>query len=187
MKSKMESLADELESVAQDVQSATEYAAEQSLNRLLCLVASNPETSPGMLNALSRKDSAPILCAVALNPHTDLNTLRSLIHHPRVSVRACTAKHPAAAQFRWRLAIDDNPLVRYELASNDNLPERFLKALLKDKDWRVASRARRTLRQIAAKHCTDSGVVSMAEVKAAADNLLRKTKARALARLNRTA
>ncbi len=122
--------------------------AEEGLEKLLSLVASNPQTPNTVLSAISKKQSPRLLCQVASNPHTDLNTLDELARDDHESVRACVADHPKAMNFMWKLANDESAIVRYVLASNDNLPEHLFNVLAKDEDVRVARRAKRTLRKL---------------------------------------
>ena len=122
--------------------------AEESLEKLLSLVATNPNTPNTVLSAISKKHSPRLLCEVASNLHTDLTTLDELANDPHESVRACVADNPKAINLMWKLSKDQSPLVRYVLASNLDLPEHVFTVLAKDEDYRVARRAKRSLRQI---------------------------------------
>jgi hypothetical protein len=122
--------------------------AQEGLEQLLSLVASNPETPVAVLRAISHKHSSRLMCQVASNPHTDLATLQELVQDEHESVRACVADHPKAINFMWKLVHDRSPLVRYVLASNKNLPEHIFSVLVNDHDYRIARRAKRTLREL---------------------------------------
>jgi hypothetical protein len=148
MNFKIDVLAEELTHAA-DEQEPAKGLADQSLINLLSLVASNPMTSSAVLDAISKRNCPELLCAVALNPNTDLNTLQELTKSEHACVRACVAKHASATHFMWKLSTDTSALVRYKLAGNESLPEHLFKVLLKDEDWRVVRRAKRTLRQLA--------------------------------------
>jgi hypothetical protein len=122
--------------------------AQEGLEQLLGLIASNSQTPVPVLRAISHNHSRRLMCQVASNPHTDLSTLQELLQDEHESVRACVADHPKAINFMWKLVHDASPLVRYVLASNVNLPEHIFAVLAKDDDYRVARRAKRSLRQI---------------------------------------
>ena len=133
--------------VNSDEQSDREHA-EEGLEQLLGLLASNPKTPRAVLSALSKKESPRLLCQVASNPQAELATLDDLAQDPHESVRACVADHPKATCLMWKLVKDPSPLVRYILASNRDLPEHIFSVLAKDENFRVARRAKRTLKEI---------------------------------------
>ena len=160
MEDKIAVLADQLESTAEEQSVFEPRFVEKGVVNMLSLVASNPMTPPETLGAMSKSDHKEILCAIALNPSTDLLTLDELAKNPHASVRACVAKHPSATLFMWRLSNDPNPMVRYKLAGNETVPEHLFKVLLKDSDWRVAKRAKRTLAKLAAKDSIVNNVIS---------------------------
>lgn len=135
--------------------------AQDGLEQLLGLVASNPETPVAVLRAISHKHSRRLMCQVASNPHTDLSTLQELAEDEHESVRACVADHPKAINFMWKLVHDRSPLVRYVLASNKNLPEHIFSVLAKDEDYRIARRAQRSLRELDSQESLVGKIFSM--------------------------
>lgn len=135
--------------------------AEEGLEQLLSLVASNPQTPHTVLEAISKKHSPRLLCQVAANPHTDLNTLEELAGDAHESVRACVADHPKAISLMWKLVQDESALVRYVLASNKELPEHIFVALSKDQDFRVARRAKRSLKELRSEDSIVERIFSM--------------------------
>lgn len=127
-------------------------AAEQILEgdvRNVREIASNPGTSPFILETLARTANTAVLELVASNPSTPVRTLVQLACHISPQVRVAVSEHKGTPkEVIWKLSKDEDADVRYELAENHLLPEDVLKKLAEDENPYVASRAQRTLDRI---------------------------------------
>jgi hypothetical protein len=110
-------------------------------------LASNPETSPEVLEKLANKNQPEVVERVAENPQTPPQTLEKLSGHDVPEVRvAVTENKNTPIEAIKSLAKDDNPDVRYRLAENPETPPEVLQDLLDDENPYVVARAKETLK-----------------------------------------
>lgn len=115
------------------------------------IIATSSNTTPDVLEALSRTASPMILELIAGNANCTPSLLKKLAMHPSAQVRAATAEnHQTSLETLWQLVKDADADVRFGLAENHRMPETILKALSEDENPYVACRARKTIERVEA-------------------------------------
>jgi CheY-like chemotaxis protein len=126
-------------------------------DKSLHYTASNPETSPQVLDDLANHTLHHIAERVASNPNTPAETLSRLSFHDSVDVRLSVAENMNTTLLDLsRLARDENPDIRYRLAESPHLPIDLLKELAEDENPYVRSRAEKTINRLSGGYWTAS-------------------------------
>lgn len=113
------------------------------------VMAGNPHTSPGVLEALSAEGNAHIRMRVAENPKTPHHLLEKLAKDEDPEVRMGVAENPSAASpLLESLAKDESDDVRLGMAENSKIPVPILKKLAGDEQPHVAAAANATLSKL---------------------------------------
>lgn len=121
---------------------------QQGLDEVLRVVASNPEASSQILDAMSVVTNPVVRMEAAANPTSTMDTLDRLIDDADPEVRAAIVRHPDAIHYVWKLISDPSPLVRYCVAMHNGFPEHVYQALSRDENPRVVRRAKKTLSEL---------------------------------------
>lgn len=130
-------------------QRATRGIMEDGCPQLKRMMASNPQTSPELLDFLSCVSDEAALVRIAENPNTSRETLSVLAFHNDAEVRCAVADNINTPDTCFkRLAMDESSDVRYRVAENPSAPLASLYAVLKDENPYVSQRAKRTLSRI---------------------------------------
>lgn len=115
------------------------------------IIATSLNTTPDVLEALSRTAGPIILELIAGNANCPPYLLNKLAKHPSAHVRLAAAENNhTSRETLWMLVMDEDADVRFGLAENHSLPEAILKALSEDDNPYVASRAVKTLERVEA-------------------------------------
>jgi hypothetical protein len=134
----------------------------------LSFIASSDDSPPALLREIfieikSSGRAQVLLEQLALNCNTDLDLLTSLASDASPIVRASVARNPKAIALIWKLAKDENDFVRFELAATTHFPVHLYESLARDKEPRVASRAKRTLRALKRSDSLVGNIASMVD------------------------
>jgi len=112
-------------------------------------LASNPESSPEVLEKLSDKGNTDVTTRVAENSQATPTILEKLASHDSHEVRSAVTKNPnTPGEVLHILAQDEHPDVRFELAGNANTPVEILESLKNDENPYVVDRAQKTLKAV---------------------------------------
>jgi hypothetical protein len=122
---------------------------DREFRQIRRIIASNPNTPPGVLSYLAKIADSEILVRVAENPRTPLYTLERLARSPVADVRAAVADNlNVSPDILTILVADSDDDVRYHLADNPHMPEELLVALTEDSNPYVRYRAEATLMRV---------------------------------------
>jgi hypothetical protein len=133
---------------------------------VLGFIASSSDSPAELLHEVFTeiKSSCPIpvlLEKIALNRNADISLLTSLAEDASPIVRAAVARNPKSIPLMWKLAKDENAFVRFELAASNHFPDHLYESLARDKEPRVVSRAKRTLRALKRSESVVGNIASM--------------------------
>ena len=96
-------------------------------------LARDPQSSPELLEALSRDEADVVRWEVAKNPSTPLHVLEELAYHDDEFVRTGVALNPSAPPHLLEVLAQSAELgVRAAVAANPNTPPSLLEAMLED-------------------------------------------------------
>lgn len=141
-------------------------AIQVNLQHSAMQIASDPNTSAGVLEALARVCSSVVLECIAVNPSTTSAILEVISRHPEPTVRASLADNKnAPLSCLLRLATDEDLDVRFQLAESHHLPIEVLKVLSEDENPYVSWRAERTLDRVL--QCQETAMVTWREYRKA--------------------
>jgi hypothetical protein len=122
---------------------------EADSTKVRYLIASNPQTSPAILNYLATDKETRVVRRVADNQNTHASTLARLAVHDDPGVRTCICENGNAPELvLLALARDPHLDVRYTLAENLNAPMSVIEMLTMDENPYISSRAQRTLNML---------------------------------------
>ncbi len=115
-------------------------------------MASNPQTPPAVLDALSNTEEKQILWALQRNPSTPEATIQKILNYfgnsPSANLRGHAARDERTpVDLLEKLAQDVNTNVRIGVAVNSGAPRHLLEQLAEDRHRVPAERARDTLRR----------------------------------------
>lgn len=128
---------------------ASAALSAEEAQRIRCLLVSNPNTPPPVLDYLVNQGSPALLGRIAEHPRTRPATLARLAFDLNQDVRASVAENfNCPTETLKMLAYDEHPDVRYRLAESYHVPLEILKELAEDENPYVSYRARQTLTRL---------------------------------------
>jgi hypothetical protein len=137
---------------------APEALSAEEAQRIRCLLVSNPNTPPPVLDYLVNEGSPALLERIAEHPRTRPATLARLAFDLNQDVRAAVAENfNCPAETLRMLAQDEHPDVRYRVAESYHVPFEVLQELAEDENPYVSYRARQTLARLLMPPAVETG------------------------------